>query len=382
MKMMAKWFLLLNKRLYKKLTFVIILLLIPAVVLGMGIVAQQESGLATVALAQENINDPISSEILDELTSEKSLLRFVRYDTPQAAAESVRTGQSDSAWIFNDNMSSEMETFLEKPSSANAVVNVVEREQNVLLRISREKLSNVLYKYFAKDLYIGYIRTNLSELDGLSDAKLMEYYDSFLGDAQLFEFGYPSSSGADDGQMHYLVAPVRGLLSVLVVLCAMAGAMFFVQDEKLGTFSWVSQSRKIYVEFICQAIAVGNVSVMMFIALKISGMAVSFTREFVVLILYVIATALFGMLLRQVFNNIKLLGALIPLFVTAMIALCPVFFELGAFKNVAMLFPPTYYINAVNNTNFIKYLIIYIVVCAMIIAIINLVKRLRQRFLG
>ena len=308
MRMIAKWFLLLNKRLYKKMTFIIILTLIPIVVLGMGIIAQQESGIATIALAQQDNADNISNEIITELTQEKSLLRFVRCATPEDARESVRLGQSDSAWIFGDNMANRLNSFREDPNSANAIVNVIEREQNVLLRISREKLSNALYKYLAKDLYVDYVRTNLSELDNLTDDKLIEYYDSILSEVNLFEFGYTSSS--DYSQPHYLVAPVRGLLSVLVVLCGMASAMFFIQDEKRGTFSWVPQSRKIYIEFICQAIAVANVAIVMFIALEISGLTVSFTRELAVLALYIIAVALFGMILRRLFNRLRILGAL------------------------------------------------------------------------
>lgn len=376
MKTIAKWFFLLNKRLYKKATFVIILALVPTVVLGLGIVAKQDSGFATIALAQDDNLDPVSNEIIEELMYDNSLLRFKRFETRQEATESVILGQCDSAWIFLDNMSERMNAFSEESNSKNAVVNVVEREQNVLLRISHEKLSNVLYKYFSKDLYIGYIRTNVSELENLSEAELMQYYDSFFVDGELFEFAY---SGINPEEISYLVAPVRGLLSVLVALCAMASAMFFIQDEKRGTFSWLPESRKIYMEFICQIIAVMNISIAMLSALAISGLTVSLTREIIILVLYIVATALFGMLLRNLFNSIKALGALIPLFITVMIALCPVFFEFKKFKFLQMLFPPTYYINAINNTNFVNHMIIYIIACMVLIAVINVLRLLKNR---
>ena len=85
------------------------------------------------------------------------------------------------------------------------------------------------------------------------------------------------------------------------------------------------------------------------------------------------------MILRQLFNSLKILGALIPIFITTMIAVCPVFFDNDVYIGLTMLFPPTYYINAANNTNFIKYLAVYIVCCLLIIAIINVAKRLKQR---
>ena len=60
MKNIGKWFLLLNKRLYKKATFLLILILIPLLVIGYGAVARDESGLFTVALACKGEDDTAS----------------------------------------------------------------------------------------------------------------------------------------------------------------------------------------------------------------------------------------------------------------------------------------------------------------------------------
>lgn len=380
MKLMAKWFLLLTKRLYKKASFIAILALIPILVLGLGIVAKQDSGFVTIALSQKDASDKISNEIIDELIGDSGLLRFVEYDTPQQAIESVRYGKSDSAWVFLDNIDERIKKFADSKSNEDAIAHVVEREQNVLLRISHEKLSNVLYKYAAKDLYLSYTRTNISQLDSLSDSELLSYYNNFFATDELFEFAYPASTGGGQvKQVNYLVAPVRGILSVLVVLGAMASAMFFIRDEKRGTFAWVPESRKIYVEFICQIIAGINLCAAMLISLWAAELAVSWLREVAILVLYAIAVALFGVLLRNLLNNTKILGALIPLFVTVMIAICPVFFEFKQLRALQMLFPPTYYINAVNNTNYIKYMVVYIFVCAILIAAVKLVRKLYHR---
>ena len=51
MKRMGKWLLMMTKRLYKKPTFVVILILIPVLVLGYGLVAAEDSGMVTIALA-------------------------------------------------------------------------------------------------------------------------------------------------------------------------------------------------------------------------------------------------------------------------------------------------------------------------------------------
>ena len=378
MKTILKWFWLLNKRLYKKATFVVILVLIPLVVLGLSIVAKGDSGFVSIALVQTDDTDPISNAVVKDLTSGSNLLRFELCDTPQEAIERVRTGGCDSAWIIFDDLSNRLSRFVADPNDQNALANVVEREQNVLLRMSHEKLSSALYKYISKDLYLGYIRTNISQLDQLSNDQLIEYYDSYFVGADLFEFSYPSKSGIEFEKINYLVAPVRGLLSVLVVLCAMASSMFFVKDQKNGTFSWVAESKRIYIEFLCQIIAVLNVTVAMIVALVLADLNVGIGRELFVGVLYAFACALFGMLLRNIFNSNKVLGALIPLIITAMIALCPVFFEWKEFKALTLIFPPTYYINAANNTKYAWYLVVYVLVCTALILGLKNFQRMRH----
>lgn len=380
MKTIIKWFLLLNKRLYKKITFVVIMALIPMVVLGLNMVAKQESGVITVALAQTDNNDAISNKAVSELISSSDLILFKVYDTPKEAIDSVKHGQCNSAWIFLDNMSERIEQFAEDPDVDNAVVNVVVREQNVALRLAHEKLSGVLYKHIAPNKYISYIRTNLSQLENLSDSQLMQYYDSYFVDAQLFEFAYPDSDNVETKEVGYLVAPVRGVLSILIVLSVMASAMFFVQDEKNGTFGWASETKKIAIEFLCQIIAALNISIAVSIALMVSGISTKITRELIIVVLYSVACALFGMLLRNIFNSNKLLGALMPLMIVVMTAICPVFFEFKKFRFLQRMFPPTYYINAINNNRFINYMLIYIAVCTVLLAGVIVIRQNKTKF--
>lgn len=378
MKTVLKWFFLLNKRLYKKFTFIIIAALIPLLVISLNIVADKESGFVHVALAQQDSKDKISNEIINSLVSESQLMHFEYYKTPEQAIDSVKNGKCDSAWILKDNMDEGIKEFANSSSESRSVAIVVEREENVLLRISREKLSSVLYKYFSRDLYIGYVRDYISEAEHISDGKFFEYYDSFFVENELFEFAYPDGNvtlGTDVGDVNYLVAPIRGLLSILVVLCSMASAMFYLKDNKKGTFSWVPVSKRIYVEFACQLIATANIAVIMLIALAFCGITTSAIREILTLILYIINCALFGMVLRNIFNNINILSALIPLVVTVMIAICPVFFEFKQLRYLQMLFPPTYYINAVNNSNFLKYMVFYAVACIAIISFMNSIRK-------
>lgn len=368
MKRYAKWLLLLTKRLYKKATFVIILALIPVTVLALGIVAQEDSGFISIALAQEDKSDALSNEIIGDLINDGKLMHFTYCNSPEQAEEMVEMGQVDAAWVFPEDMQGRVDRFVSTQNEDDYIVTVIEREQNVALRLSHEKLSSAVYKYCAKTLYVNFTRDKIPQLNNIDDQELLSYYDAYAVEDELFEFAYPEDRITDKKteEVNYLTAPVRGLLSIVVVLCGLATAMYYIQDEEKGTFALLPMTKKKYIEFLCQIISIVNISVIMLVALIISGLSVSILREIFVLILYVLACAMFCMLLRWLLKDIKILASFIPLLITVMIVVCPVFFDFKEIKFVQILFPPTYYINAISSNRYIIYMLIYILCLALL----------------
>ena len=174
MKKALKWFYMLNKRLYKKVSFITILALILVSVVAFVLASKGESGFVHVVLAQGNKNDKISSEIVRELINSESLVRFTLAETSDAAIAAVKNGQADTAWIFPENMGSVSDFTLQKGGT----IRVVEREQNVFLRLSREKLSSVVFKYSARAFFLSYADEKLPTLSDFSDEELLTYFEN------------------------------------------------------------------------------------------------------------------------------------------------------------------------------------------------------------
>ena len=178
--------------------------------------------------------------------------------------------------------------------------------------------------------------------------------------------------------MGYLLAPVRGLLSIVVLLCGLAAALFYLQDEERGTFSWVPYAKKPYIAFACQLIAVVNLSAVMLAALYVSGIGTVFWRELVALLLYAVSCSLFCMLLGQLVGSIKGLCALLPLLAVVMIAVCPVFFDLKAQAPFQIFFPPTYYIRSVYNNAYLLWSVVYMFGMMVLYAIFRRLRGNRE----
>lgn len=374
---MAKWFLLLNKRLYKKITFVLIMLLIPVLVFTYGSLAQEDSGVMTIALAQHG-EDPTAKQVMQDLKEGTNLIRFVFCDTPDAAKKMVNDGKAEAAWIFADDFENCVYRFVNRPSKATAFVEVIEQESTIPMKLSREKISGTIFGYCSREFYLKYIRDNVPELKDVSDEALLAYYDNFTTNVDLFEFAYlEGEGGAEDAEeANYLLTPVRGLLAIVIILGGLAAAMYFVHDDHCGTFSLVPQGKKPLVEFTCQCIAVMNLSVIALASLLITGLSVSFGRELLLATCYGLLVTMFCMTIRRLLGSIAAIGTAMPLLVVIMLVVCPVFFDLGPLRTLQYLCPPTYYINAVNSN---RYMLLMLGYAGILAGIYYLMGKLLKR---
>lgn len=380
MKKILKWFIMLNKRLYKKAAFVAILVLIPLSILALGIIAKQDGGFLHIILVQTDNADPVSAEIVNELLTEDSMIYFSEVFDEKSAYMAVKTGDADAAWIFPKDMQTGIAEFSSVNSSKDSIIRIIEKEDSVFLKLSHEKLSGALYKHTAKAYYLDFVRTNISELDFLSDEKLIEYFNNTNISEELFVFDSPTTSDTQKTTYtsDYLTSPIRGLLSVVVVLSAMAGALFYIQDEKSGTFSWVKEASKIYVAFSCILIAVINVGAATLIALYAAGLATTLVNEVLSIILYSVCCSFFALILKNLLKNIKLYAGTIPLLIVIMIVICPVFVDFRSISIIQHLFPPTYYINAAHNNSYVLYMLVYSLVCALLCFALPKVNRIKK----
>lgn len=363
MKKLLTWAWLLNKRLFRKPTFLLILLLIPVLVFGYGFTGNEESGMVTIVLAQEG-EDDLATQVIEDLQGSSRLILFRQCDSAQEAVDLVAHGKADAAWIFPEDMSERIDVFIDDPDPDNAFIRVVQREEKVMLMLTREVLGGNVIDLCAESVYVNFIRANLPEMDHLSDGELLELYNSTDLSGELFSYEQTDGTKVDkDSAASYLMTPVRGLLAVVIVLCGMAASMYYVHDTKIGTFAWLPVRLRPVAELGCQMVSVVDVSVVALISLLTIGLTGPLWQELLLLVLYSLCVAVFSMLLRRLCGSIRGLGTMMPLLVVVMLLICPVFFDLGALKMVQFVFPPTYYINAVYNSKYILYMLAYIGIC-------------------
>ena len=378
MKKLMMWFLLLNKRLYKKITYVGILLLIPVLVFLFTLTAKDSGGVVSVTLAQEDPQDVLASQIIRELQQDTIVISF-QEASPEMAIELVGAGKADAAWIFPSDLAVRLKDYVYEEKNSDGFIRVIEREQTVPLRLAREKLSAVMHKQSVKLTFLKHIREVAPETQEMDDDVLLAYLQKTDVSGELFAF-YDIHGNRREESANLLTTPIRGLLAVLVSISAIVTAMYYQSDLDRGIFSLLPERNRIFGEFGYQMISAVNILFFVTAALLLAGLSANVGTELLIFLLYGICCALFGMVLRALFGGGRGLAVLLPALTLVMLAVCPVFFDFGGLRSLQLLLPPTYYINCAYNKQYFIYLGIYDLALLVILVTLNWGKNLLHRW--
>lgn len=368
------WYYLLSKRLLKKYSFLLILLLSPLLVKGMERLAEQESGVLKILLCQEDKEECISEQIIEQLMEEESILRYEKVDSFLEAEAEIKGKNADAAWIFPKDIKERLEAYAKGQRKQKPLVTIVEREDNVALRLSREKLYRAVYPVLSYGIYRNYVK-ELPELTQTKEERLRTAYMQTAVEGSLFEFGYADEKGADGREQPYLLMPMRGLLALVVMLCGLAGAMYQLQDEQSGRYVWISYRQRLWFSLFFYVPVLVNGALAAGLALYFSHLLLDVKRELLLAVLYLIMIIGFCEILRQWLGKLSVLGAAIPILLIGMLVLCPIFLEPKGFEMLQYLLPPFYYLKALYEDVYIGKSVIYI---AAIYGILFLTRTIKE----
>lgn len=355
MKMGFTWWYLTEKRLFKKPGYLLVLLLVPLLTVGMRMGSKEEAGMVTVGLCCEE-QGGLSEEIIEDMMNQPSVLRFLKYDTEEAAIRAVEAGKVSAAWIFPAKLDEKLNKMAER-GRISSVIRVVEREDDISLVFTREVLCSFVYPQLAYRAYESFTGKHLEE--DISKEELRDFYRSVFVGTNLFQAVYVD--GAEDGEDHYLLAPVRGMLAIWLVVSGLAAVLFYKRDERLGVYDAVPVRRRIRYAFGLQTVVLFNGGVIYLAACRLLGVLGSLWRECLMLFLFLGCIACFCVLLGLLFSRMESIGVLIPVFVIAMVVGCPVFLKLRLPWPVRLL-PPYYYLNSLHSSQDLANMMIYLCV--------------------
>ena len=356
-----------SKRLYKKVSFIVILLAMVAVTGILSYLMSQSAGMITVALVDRE-NSQITNEIIRNLTEENSVVRYVITDSEEAESL-LSNGKCQMIWEFAEDFDRRF-TALARGEFSEPSVSVIVREQSVFVKLGLEKLYAYSYPIMAKELCKYYTLKNV----GTAGQDLEMFFDSFVRQGDIVQFSYYNNSG-EPGQSGYLVAPLRGIIAVIVALGSLVCVLYFMDDGESGHLDAVALNRRYRINMISDFAGTLNIAVFASLAIWISGLTGNLFNEIIVMLTYVAASVGFSLLIGQLAGKTVRLAAVIPILAMLMLAVCPIFLNIDV-KYVSCLLPAYWYLMSVYNTSFLPGMLIY---CAFVFIISYLVSLKTRR---
>lgn len=375
-RMLTRYYLL-NKRLFKKFSFVLILCIVPLLVGGIRLLSKEESGIARVVLCLPNPEDELASQVVEQLVSDEGILRYLFCESEEEARRMVVENEADTAWIFTEDLEERLRKVASK-KRIGPVVKVVERKESVSLFFSREILGGALYPAFSYAVYEEYVRSDLGLTD-VTEEELRKAYERTLVEGSLFEMAYLDGGQDAEEDFNYLQAPLRGILSVWLVLCGLAACLYYMQDEEQGVFSKIPVTRRLPAAFGVCAVFLSDAVLVVLLACKLAGVFTVWHRELISCVLFACATLAFCNLIRLIGNTPERLGSSMLILTAGMLVLNPVFLDLRGFRAVKYLLPSYYYLLSIHNVKYLYGMVIYTTVMSVLCAVLFMWKSRRVK---
>lgn len=355
------WYFILVKRLLKKPGFLMILLLIPILSVCLNMAADEEKSIVKVAVASKDKSDYAKS-VVESIDRESELISYSVCQTSEEAIEMVKSQKVDTAWIIRENLEENVNSFA---SGKNTVlVDVYLVEDNTFVQSSREALFGALFEKISYRMYEKTIENTVGE-GVVSEEVLKEEYEIFDKDDAIVEMKFLNSVNDILEDADYLTAPLRGLLSIVMLFCGIAAVMYFNNDDKKKVYSAISYRKRAFVMFGNNLAAMTIAGIVITISIAVSGIYTNFVYETLMMILLVLAATGFCSLLGSVFSSNTLLSAMLPSVLVLSIAFCPVFINFNTYEFIQAVLPPYYYLYGINDISCALPFIVYIVVTFM-----------------
>lgn len=355
------WNYFLGKRFLKKPMFLAILCFIPLLALLLKNESKEQSGVLTIALCQLDEQDELSSKIIENLVNQKSILQYKMVSNEEEAYQAVRTAIVDAAWIFQSNMGETLSEYSISDFITNPLVTIVEREEDVYLQLSREKLYAAIFPYYSYELYENYIEYVVCK-DGVVESreKLPDYYKVMGKEDGIIEFAYIDDTKIDmRNEQNYLIAPLRGLLALILTICGFASYLYYLEDKAKKLFQMLSSYNKRIYQLAYPLVGIFLAGIAMYVSLALVGMIHKPGEELLFLFLLMLASTAFCALIGRSCGSVRRLTALIPFLLLAQLFFSPIFFSVRKLRKVSYLFPAFYYLDGQHNRSFIYELGIY-----------------------
>ena len=329
-------------------------------VLLLNAMSSADAGLLTIGVYIPG-SDSGSIYLKENIQETPGSLRYIFYDDEEKLIKDVESQQLSQGWICPENLDSAIEDLATKGRTKNKI-EIVIREEGLTHLLGREILSSRVYKMVARQIAVKYISENVYNGNPTAEDTyhILDVFDNYGIDGNLFEMGYVDGQASHDEEAtSYLMMPLRGILSLWLLLLAIAASMYYLEDEANGLFVWWHTSFSVGRDFLYYVVIMIVPSIIVLIGLKYGGVFTNPLREVVALLLYDVTVIALASILREIIKSIKGLGIVTPILIMASAILSPVFIDFKEGRFLQKFCPTFHYLYCIHDRYYVQSLMLF-----------------------
>ncbi|MBR3640140.1 MAG: hypothetical protein IKN50_05995 [Clostridia bacterium] len=369
------WFFLLEKRLFRKVGFILVLASVPLLVLVISLISSRAEGAIEVVLFSEEPGDAVVAEITDKLLADRSFISFREVGTRDEAINLVKYGSADEAWILEKGFFGKISAYANGKDVDGPAVSVYVRQDSAALLVAREKLTSAVSPVLLRETMKAIVRGDFDESELPDEEGLNAVFDGAFRTEEIFKYSYLDGGDTADKDIGYLLSPVRGILAVMTVLGGLATGVYWLRDVEAGAFGRFRGARRIILAAGYQLTGVLPVAVVSLISLAVAGVLTDPLREILNSLLLCASASAFCSLVRVICGKSERLSVATPILTIALLALSPIFMGMDTMRVFHVLTPVFYYLSATPDALFLPLTAAYAAAAAALAILLAKLQR-------
>ena len=362
MKKLKTCFIIYSKRLFLKPLFVFTLLLLPVSVLFLQNCQAKTDAVIRVALyAPEKNSDATTKKLLHKMISlSNTAVTFYKSPAKKKLCQDVSDGKAACGYIFPENLEKNLKEYADKKEP---YIVAVRAEDDMRTRIVDEIVLSRLYHPVSFHILSSFIEKKTKNTPDMEF--LTKSFQKYSSDELLFQFEYANGDNntfLNDAQANYMLLPIRGVISVMILLSCMAGGLLWYSDADNALFSMDSRKRQLCSLFSLLLPGL-YASLAVLFTMKIVGILEKPANELLSMFFFLSASLSLIHFLHTILPKKELFLAAIPVMVIGSLLLCPIFISLQAIapalSSFSCIFPSTWYLTSLHDTRDLLYLFLY-----------------------
>lgn len=286
--------------------------------------------------------DDALASLAEKLDMYDGLYTFRLYASEREVYDAVASGRTECGYIFPEDL---YENLLD--DNYRELITTVASPSTTMLPVINETVYSFVFEdlaLFSLEQYLANDSAVSGEYGVLYDNAVIEelFRKYMLGDSAFhFEYeGNPKDYRLTTSSV--LLSPIRGLLSVLMLLSAFTGAISYYRLAENRVFdTWK-------VRIGCTSIPVLCTIPIMLLCIRFAGLSAGIGKEIFFLLLYAAGCIVITLFLTLIIKKRVIFTSILPLLILACLVFTPVFIDISVFlpalKPLSYLFLPYYYL--------------------------------------